>query len=65
LAKPDSDFAFQWTKVDYQGVGNNDDETTTVSYGVTVVQGSHSKSLTVVFGVVDENGAKLCSEDAS
>jgi hypothetical protein len=65
LDKADSDFAFKWTHVDYLGVSSDDDQTTVVSYDVTVTKGGQSKDLTVAFGVVDEGGAKLCSEDAS
>ena len=64
LDRSDSDFAYTWSDISYAGVSNDDDETTTVSFDVTVAKNGATKDVTVTFGVVDEGGAKLCSEDA-
>ena len=67
LQDSDNDFTYKWANAQYVGVSNNDDETTTVTFKVSVskLSGGTARPVTVAFGVVDEDGAKLCSEDAN
>ncbi len=67
LQDADNDFTYKWANAQYVGVSNEDDETTTVTFDVSVTKltGGSAHSVTVAFGVIDEDGAKLCSEDAN